>query len=76
MVQVLIGVFFVGLGVVSIWKRTPIARVNRDLLRAAWGRFGEPSARGSTPGMIAFVGFGSLVIGSVIAANGLIRLFY
>ena len=73
--QALIGVFFVAVGVAVIWKRVAFARRNADALRATWGHLGERSARSSTPGNVAFGGVGFVLVGAVIAVNGLLRFF-
>ena len=74
MVPVLIGVVCAALGVLLIWRRAAVARLNADALRAVFGRQAERSAQSSTPGTIAFTGVGAIIIGIVIAANGLVRL--
>ena len=74
MVPVLIGIVCAALGVLLVWRRAAIARLNADALRAAFGRPAERSAQSSTPGTIAFTGVGAIIIGIVIAANGLVRL--
>ena len=74
MVPVLIVVVCAALGVLLIWRRAAVARLNADALRAVFGRQAEWSALSSTPGTIAFTGVGAIIIGIVIAANGLVRL--
>ena len=71
---VVIVVVCAALGVRLIWRRAAVARLNADALRAVFGRQAERSAQSSTPGTIAFTGVGAIVIGIVIAANGLVRL--
>ena len=73
-VQVLFGLVFAAFGIFLIIRRVTVARLNRDALRALFGRLGEPSARSSTPRNIAIPAAFAVVIGCVIGANGVIKL--
>ena len=74
MVPAVIGVVCAAVGVLLIWQRAAIARLNADALRAAFGRPAERSARGSTPGTIAFIGAVGIGIGILGIAEGLVSM--
>ncbi|TFC45996.1 MULTISPECIES: hypothetical protein [Cryobacterium] len=72
--QIVAGCVCFGFGILLIITRVRVARLNADLLRGLFGRFGESSARKNTPKSTAWTAAGCAAIGSVIAINGLVKL--
>lgn len=72
--QICVGVLAIAFGTVLIWKRATFTQVIADGVRAMYGRLGEKSALKYKPSGLVLPGITFIVIGLMLAINGIARL--
>jgi hypothetical protein len=68
------GVLSLAIGIGILVKRSGIARANADAQRAGFGKYGEQTARNSTPGRVASVGVVAVLMGLALIVASFLNL--
>ncbi|MFC9336421.1 hypothetical protein [Arthrobacter sp. NPDC057009] len=68
------GLLSLAIGIVIFFKRSGIAKTNADAQRAGFGKYGEQTARNSTPSRVASVGVVAILMGLALVVASFLNL--
>ena len=71
---IVVGLIAITAGIVMFAKRKWLARAMGDMQRALFGQLGKTISQNMTPGMIAFLAGGAVIMGSILITITVFRV--